>query len=495
MKPQALDQLLQGLAAEVPALPVTGVALDSRKVRPGDLFLAIQGVTGIHGLRYLDQALAQGASAIAWEPAAGVASPSAEVPVVPVPQLSHCSGEIASRFYGRPADQLFTVGITGTDGKTSTAWLVAQALERLGRPCAYFGTLGTGRLPTLVASTHTTLDPVSLQAQLAAQLKAGVRAVAMEVSSHALDQRRVAGMRFDVGVLTNITRDHLDYHGSEAAYVEAKRTLFSRYTRGVCALNRDDGWGRRWLEAFPDVLTYGLEGEVPLQGDYLIGRELQLHAEGLRVQLQGPEGSAEVNSRLLGRFNAYNLVAAAAALRVGGLRLQDIAAALSEAETVPGRIEGFRAEGRPLVVVDYAHTPAALVQVLRSVREHCTGQLTVVFGCGGDRDRGKRPLMGSAALAGADRIVITDDNPRSESPAAIIDDILAGLPEHPGDDRVVVQHDRAAAIAFAVTTSSPDDVVVLAGKGHETVQITGTTERPFSDRQQAAVLLGLEPRP
>ena len=244
------------------------------------------------------------------------------------------------------------MGITGTDGKTSTAWLAAQALERLGRPCAYFGTLGNGRLPTLAPSTHTTLDPVSLQAQLAAQGQAGIRAVAMEVSSHALDQQRVAGMRFDVAVLTNITRDHLDYHGSEAAYVEAKRSLFARYCRGVCVLNRDDAWGRRWLDAFPDVLSYGLEGDMPVSGDYLIGRELQLHAQGLRLRLQGPEGSAEVDSRLLGRFNAYNLVAAAAALRVGGLRLQDIATALSEVDTVPGRIEGFRAPGRPLVGVD-----------------------------------------------------------------------------------------------------------------------------------------------
>lgn len=492
---RALPQLLDGLVADVPAQTIAGVALDSRKVREGDLFLAVQGVNGVHGLRYLDEALARGAAAVAWEPGADTPPPVAAVPVVAIPDLARRSGEIAARFFGRPADQLFTMGITGTDGKTSTAWLAAQALERLGRPCAYFGTLGNGRLPTLAPSTHTTLDPVSLQAQLAAQGQAGIRAVAMEVSSHALDQQRVAGMRFDVAVLTNITRDHLDYHGSEAAYVEAKRSLFARYCRGVCVLNRDDAWGRRWLDAFPDVLSYGLEGDMPVSGDYLIGRELQLHAQGLRLRLQGPEGSAEVDSRLLGRFNAYNLVAAAAALRVGGLRLQDIATALSEVDTVPGRIEGFRAPGRPLVVVDYAHTPAALAQVLRALREHCSGRISVVFGCGGDRDRGKRPLMAAAAAAAADRLIITDDNPRGESPADIVADIVAGLPSPPDGDRCRIEHDRAAAIRLALDTAAPGDVVLLAGKGHETVQITGTTQRPFSDRQIAAELLGLEPRP
>ena len=494
MNPVALPELLQGLAESVPAVNVTGIALDSRRVMPGNLFLAAQGVTGRHGLAFVDDALQRGAAAVAWEPAPGVDVPSLPVPTVVIPELALRSGEIASRFFARPADQLFTVGITGTDGKTSTAWLTAQALERLGRPCAYFGTLGTGRLPTLAVTTHTTLDPVTLQSELARHAAAGIRAVAMEVSSHALDQRRVAGMRFDVAVLTNITRDHLDYHGTEAAYVDSKRALFARYCRGVAVINRDDTWGRRWLDAFPDVLTYGLEGDIPAEGDYLIGRDLALRPDGLTLRLQGPEGSATVASRLLGRFNAYNLLAAAAALRVGGLRLDDIADALAEADTVPGRIEGFRAAGQPLVVVDYAHTPAALTQVLRALREHCSGRITVVFGCGGDRDRGKRPLMGAAAAGGADRLFITDDNPRSESPAAIVDEILSGVAQGPGAPGLTVEHDRGAAIRAAVAAAGPDDVVLVAGKGHETQQIIGTTKVPFSDRAFVAELLGLEAR-
>jgi UDP-N-acetylmuramoyl-L-alanyl-D-glutamate--2,6-diaminopimelate ligase len=485
----SLPQLLDGLCTAAPEVSVTGLALDSRRVAPGDLFLAARGVGGRHGLDYLEEAIALGAAAVAWEPVAGVAAPQLDIPDVPVPQLARRIGEIAARFHGRPADGLFTVGVTGTDGKTSTAWLVAQALERLGRPCLYLGTLGGGRPDALVPGTHTTPDAVSLQARLAQARDEGLRAVAMEVSSHALDQDRVAGMRFDAAVLTNLTRDHLDYHGSEAAYAEAKSRLFRHYCRGVSVLNRDDPWGRLWAPTLPNTLLYGLDGEAAVPGRSLSGRGLELRPDGLVFQLADGERTLALRSGLLGRFNAYNLLAAAAALRVGGVPLEQIAEALAAARTVPGRMEGFRRpEGGPLVIVDYAHTPHALASVLRAAREHSRGRLTLVFGCGGDRDRGKRPLMGATARELADQVIVTDDNPRSEDPAAIVAEILGGTP-------MTVIHDRAQAIRRAIAAAGDGDVVVIAGKGHETTQTYGTEARPFSDRDLVAAELGLEPRP
>jgi UDP-N-acetylmuramoyl-L-alanyl-D-glutamate--2,6-diaminopimelate ligase len=485
----SLPALLEGLCTAAPELTVSGIAVDSRRVAPGDLFLAAQGVGGRHGLDYVEQAVALGAAAVAWEPAPGVAAPQLEIPDVPVPQLAHRVGEIASRFHGRPADGLFTVGVTGTDGKTSTAWLVAQALEQLGRPCLYLGTLGAGRLGALEAGTHTTPDAVSLQARLAQARDEGVRAVAMEVSSHALDQDRVAGMRFDAAVLTNLTRDHLDYHGSEAAYAEAKARLFERYCRGVSVLNRDDLWGRRWAGSLSNTLVYGLDGADESPGQGLLGRALVMNPDGLQLRISDGERELALRSRLLGRFNAYNLLAAAAALRVGGLSLEEIVEALAAAQTVPGRMEGFhRTDGGPLVIVDYAHTPNALASVLRAAREHGRGRLTLVFGCGGDRDRGKRPLMGATARELADTVIVTDDNPRSEDPAQIVAEILGG-------QSMTVIHDRALAIAQAIDAAADGDVVVIAGKGHETTQTYGAEVRAFSDRDLVADRLGLERRP
>lgn len=485
----SLSRLLDGLCTAAPDITVTGLALDSRRVVAGDLFLAAQGVRGRHALEYLDEAISLGAAAVAWEPAPGVSAPHLDIPNVPVPQLGRRIGEIASRFHGRPADHLYTVGVTGTDGKTSTAWLIAQALEHLGRPCLYLGTLGAGRIGALAPATHTTPDPVSLQAQLAQARDDGMRAVAMEVSSHALDQERVAGMRFDAAVLTNLTRDHLDYHGTEEAYAEAKSLLFQRFCRGVSVLNRDDAWGRRWAPTLPDTLLYGLDGERAVAGRSLSGRGLELRPDGIALRLDDGERELVLQSRLLGRFNAYNLLAAAAALRVGGVSLEAVVDALGAASTVPGRMEGFRrADGGPLVIIDYAHTPHALASVLRAAREHGAGRLSLVFGCGGDRDRGKRPLMGATARELADAVIVTDDNPRSESPQQIVSEILGG-------HAMTVIHDRADAIRQAIEHAKGTDVVVIAGKGHETTQTYGADPRAFSDRDLVADLLGLERRP
>ncbi|MDB5969571.1 MAG: UDP-N-acetylmuramoyl-L-alanyl-D-glutamate--2,6-diaminopimelate ligase [Hydrocarboniphaga sp.] len=492
-RPASLSRLFAGLGAAAPDLEVTGLALDSRRVAIGDLFLAARG-SAAHGLSHLDQAIERGAAAVAWEPAPGISAPHSAIPEFAVPRLLQNIGIVASRFYGEPSKKAFVFGVTGTDGKTSTAHLVAQAFERISRPCAYFGTIGYGRISALADASHTTPDPVSLQAWLASSVEQGCTAVSMEVSSHALDQNRVGGVEFDAVALTNVQRDHLDYHGTQERYAAAKRRLFEADDARALILNRDDGFGLQWIadldatDARARVIAYGLDGEAANTPRWVIGRELRLHGAGLSMTLDTHQGRARLEAKLLGRFNAYNLMAAAAVLLSAGVSLADTVQALAQTHTVPGRIEGFRGpKAAPLVVVDYAHTPQALEQILKALRAHAAGKLWCVFGCGGDRDRGKRPLMGAAAAAQADRLVVTDDNPRSESPEAITDEILQGIPAQI-EYRVI--HDRAAAIRAAIFEAAADDVVVIAGKGHEDYQIVGAERRSFSDRAFVAELVG-----
>ncbi|WP_052378559.1 UDP-N-acetylmuramoyl-L-alanyl-D-glutamate--2,6-diaminopimelate ligase [Polycyclovorans algicola] len=471
-----LPALLQGCADAVPDIAVPRLVSDSRELRPGDVFVALSAVRGDgHGLDYIDQAMAAGAAAVLVEPAAGRHLPG-QLPAIAIPELRCKLGEIAARFYGNPADALFTVGVTGTDGKTTTAWLIAEALERLGKPCRYIGTLGSGRLEALGHVSHTTPDPIRLQADLAATRDEGLRAVAMEVSSHALDQHRVAGMGFDVAILTNLARDHLDYHGAENDYAAAKRRLFTEHCRGVSVLNRDDRWGARWLAEGADVIAYGLGGDD--DGDVPVVRAelMRQHRDGMAFELR-PAGPAHaVNTTLMGRFNLYNLLAAACALREGGFEWADVARVLADVGPPPGRMERFTAPVAPLAVIDYAHTPNALAAALAAARDHCDGRLILVFGCGGDRDAGKRPLMGEAAAAGADQVIVTTDNPRSEDPDAIAAAIVGA------HDEFEVIHDRAEAIHTALRHAGERDLVMIAGKGHETTQVIGGVSRPFSDR-------------
>jgi UDP-N-acetylmuramoyl-L-alanyl-D-glutamate--2,6-diaminopimelate ligase len=486
---RSLQTLLAGFDVPAPDVEVSGVEADSRRIAPGDLFLACSG-RGTHGLAHLDQALERGAAAVAWEPASGWAQPQIDVPEIAVPQLAQRAGEIAARFFGRPSERMFCVGVTGTDGKTSTAYLIAQALDRLQLPCAYIGTIGSGRLGRLQDATHTTPDAVSLQKRLAVLRGDGARALAMEVSSHALDQDRIAGMHFDVAVLTNITRDHLDYHGTPEAYAAAKRRLFTRAGLAAVVLNRDDVHGRQWiagLQTRAQRIVYGLDGDAEPGCAHVIGRRLRLTPDGISFDVDTWRGHATLHSRLLGRFNAYNLMAALAVLLARDTSLDAAVAALAQSQTVPGRIEAFRGpQAAPLVVVDYAHTPDALRQILTAVRAHTPGRLICVFGCGGDRDRGKRPLMGAVAAELADDVIVTDDNPRSEDPRAIVAAILDGM--RGSQPRVV--HDRAEAIRSAVHAAGAGDVVVVAGKGHEQTQTYGSDVRAFSDRAFVAALVG-----
>lgn len=482
--------LFEGLVEQLPEpIQITGLEMDSRRVSPGCLFLACKGHDA-HGLHYARQAIEQGAVAIAWEPSdnngdcADVGELS--VPNWPVERLRSLAGEIAARYYDHPSRRLTCVGITGTDGKTSTAYLLAHALGHCGQRAAYMGTLGFGLMDAMALPTHTTPDPIAIQRWLRSLVDAGVPAMVMEVSSHALDQGRTTGVEFDAAILTNIGRDHLDYHGDLARYAAAKRRLFDLPQLQLRAFNRDDPHGAQWAQDFAGSAVYGIGGESPESGLYALADQVELTTGGLEFVLKTSQGDLPVRSGLFGRFNIYNLLATTLVLLQLGNPLPAIGKALARLGTVPGRMEGFALQDGRLAVVDYAHTPQALAHALESLRAHCQGKLVCVFGCGGDRDRGKRALMGEAAARLADAVVITDDNPRRESPDTIVEHILDGIADR---HHVQVEHDRERAIRGAVADALPGDVVLIAGKGHETEQVIGADRRPFSDRGLAAQLI------
>lgn len=487
-----LSHLLTGLAAVEPTADVyiTGLALDSREVQPGDLFLAVPGTRG-HGLAHVGEALGRGAAAVAWQPESGLQPTGrlADTPLVVVEGLAQCLGVIADRFFGHPSRAMTVVGITGTDGKTSVSQFIAHALDEPGHRCGVIGTLGYGLYGSLQPGLHTTPDAIRLQAELSTLRAQGAQAVAMEASSHALEQGRVNGTAFDVAVLTNLSWDHLDYHGTEAAYAAAKRKLFHAPGLHSAVLNLDDAFGQSLVRELLDAMTvlgYSIsQRATPAQA--VIATRIEVTPAGLDIAVGTPWGRGEVSTRLLGRFNAANLLAALAVLLQLDVPLDRALVRLGDVRTVPGRMEPFGGGHKPLVVVDYAHTPAALEHVLVALREHCRGRLWCVFGCGGDRDKGKRPMMGRAAERYADEIILTEDNPRTESPPAIVKDILAGLSDRSAAN---VVHDRSDAIALAIAQARSGDVVLVAGKGHEQVQIVGNERIPFSDRDYVRARVG-----
>jgi UDP-N-acetylmuramoyl-L-alanyl-D-glutamate--2,6-diaminopimelate ligase len=486
-----LDALLAGLATDVPAgIRVRGIGADSRRVQPGDLFLACAGRRE-HGARYAADAVRAGAAAVAWEPAPGVARPDVEAVVVAVPGLARLLGTIADRFFGAPSAALPVAGVTGTNGKTSCTYLVAQAAEALGAKCALLGTLGTGFVGALEPAELTTPDAVAVHGTLARLRAAGARAAAMEVSSHALDQGRVDAVRFDVAVLTNLSRDHLDYHGDMAAYGDAKARLFVEHGPRAAVLNCGDALGRALVGRMPahtELVLVAPQDPVPGRARWLAAAAVESSDAGLRIDVRGSLGACELRSPLLGAFNADNLLAALGVLVAWGHPLADAASALAAARPPPGRMERFGGGARaPLVVVDYAHTPDALAKALAAVRAHCAGALWCVFGCGGERDAGKRPLMGAVVEEHAEHVVVTNDNPRREDPARIVADILSGMR---APERALVELDRRAAIERAVRAARPGDAVLVAGKGHEDYQTVGAQRIPYSDRAVAAGLVG-----
>jgi UDP-N-acetylmuramoyl-L-alanyl-D-glutamate--2,6-diaminopimelate ligase len=487
-----LAELTAGMLAAPAGLAVSDVTADSRAVTPGALFLACRGRTH-HGMRFAAEALRRGARAVLYEPdGMDAESLPQSAPGVFVAGLAHLSehvGVIADRFFGAPTAALTVAGITGTNGKTTCAWLLAQALEATGRPAAYMGTLGFGRQPLLTPTVHTTPDAVSVQRQLAALRALGAECVSMEVSSHALDQGRVNGVRFNTAAFTNLTRDHLDYHGTMDAYGAAKARLFRFAGLAHRVINIDDPFGAALADesssAQLTVTTRTAQNGVrPQAAQFVRAVRVTPESTGLTIAVESSWGKAELAVRLMGEFNVDNSLTVLAVLLAWGVPLAPAVRALSRCRAASGRMEMFGGRGlTPLAIVDYAHTPDALEKALQAARLHCRGQLRVVFGCGGDRDAGKRPLMGRIAAELADDLIVTDDNPRTEDPSSIVAGILAGVARH---TPLVVEHDRALAIRLALARSVPDDVVLIAGKGHEDYQILGSERRPFRD--QAVVM-------
>jgi UDP-N-acetylmuramoyl-L-alanyl-D-glutamate--2,6-diaminopimelate ligase len=485
ISPRSLTALTDGMV-EVPAdVTVSDLTLDSRAVTAGSLFLACRGRTS-HGLTFAPEAIARGARAVLYEREDAPAAPpsSATTFVAPVSGLTQHVSLIADRFFGSPSQSLTVAGITGTNGKTTCAWLLAQALTACRRPAAYIGTLGFGVPPRVTATVHTTSDPVTVQRQLAQLRDSGAECVCMEVSSHALDQARVSAVRFSAAVFTNLTRDHLDYHGTMAAYGAAKARLFAWPDLRQRVINVDDPFGARLAAAAsgaPLIVTArNAASTVPAGARYVRARRVRPDPGGLVIEVDSSWGAAELPVRLVGEFNADNALTVLAVLLAWEIPLKEAVRALSKSRAASGRMEMFGGRGRtPLAIVDYAHTPDALANALNAARLHCRGALRVVFGCGGDRDAGKRPLMGRIAAEFADDVILTDDNPRNEDPARIIAEILAGVGSATPH---VVEHDRALAIRLALERSGAEDVVLIAGKGHEGYQIKGGERRAFQDQ-------------
>ncbi len=470
------EDLLVQASGDASEMKITTVTSDSREVTPGTLFVAIEG-TQYDGHAYIREAIEAGASAVLVTKDAETALPQIKVTDSRL-ALAHAGALWA----GDPGKSLGITAVTGTNGKTTTAWLIAQALNAAGVACGYMGTIGYGMPGALNAASHTTPDPVKLQLGLASLLELGCRACAIEASSHAIDQQRTAALPFQSAVFTNLTRDHLDYHGTVEAYLDAKARLFEELDpAGLSIINIDDPAGREIMQrASSRILTYGTDTAADIRVDIISDRA------GLRLRLDGHDA----RFRLSGAFNAYNLAAAYGALESYGLSGAERIDALAQAESAPGRFEILPIRKDRVAVVDYAHTPDALRNVLGAARGilPAGANLWCVFGCGGERDRGKRPLMGQIAEEMADRVVVTSDNPRTEDPQEILDQIRKGVKQ---PDRIQWVVDRGEAVNRAVQAAGVGDVVVVAGKGPEPYQIVGTEYRPYSDMEQIRQAAGV----
>ncbi len=484
----------------IEALGIKRLANDSRVVRPGDTFVAYPGAAH-DGRDYIPQAIANGASNVLWERGGFEWSPRWRVPNLGVRELRRHAGEVANRVYGHPSARLQVIGVTGTNGKTTCSHWIAQALARAGRRCAVVGTLGYGLRAPFASIVNTTPDALWLHAQLAEFTRRGAQAVAMEVSSIGLDQDRVAGVEFDIALFTNLTRDHIEYHRTMRRYREAKAKLFAWETLKHAVVNLDDDFGlelaRRIRRPGLKVIGYGFGVARGTRAAPVTGANLVTGARGISFDVRTPWGSARVASPVLGRHNAYNLLGTLAVLLASGVPLKKAVSALAAVKPVPGRLQPLGGGAKPLVIVDYAHTPDALKQVLTTLREllvsnpslvtRHSSRLICVFGCGGDRDWGKRPLMGKVAAKLADRVVVTSDNPRGENPQEIISDIMSGV--RGAADAIVIEADRRTAILRTVAEARRGDVILLAGKGHEDYQEIRGVRRPFSDATVAGEAL------
>jgi UDP-N-acetylmuramoyl-L-alanyl-D-glutamate--2,6-diaminopimelate ligase len=495
VKKQSLTWLLQDWVAQTVELQecmLSDISMDSRRVTAGCLFLALAKQRQERE-RHLHQALDKGAFAVLIDDqnpltaAEQALLDEAVVAAYPVKNLAQQAGFIAARFYEQPSEHMTVIAITGTNGKTSVSQFIAQALESLGQPCGVIGTMGAGRISDLELTGITTPDPVTMQRLLAGFEMEGCRYVALEASSHALVQGRLNSVDVNLAVLTNLSRDHLDYHETMADYAAAKQRLFEMSSVSQAVLNIDD--------AFSEQIKHILGADIRCV-DYSSHSKADISAADITCQRGGVTfdltlaGETQtVTLPLMGRFNVDNLLATVAVLHSIGFDNKKAIKALGHCHAVSGRMEAHGIEGQPCIVIDYAHTPDALEQALTTLRSHLpeSGKLWCVFGCGGDRDKGKRPLMGKIAETGADEVIITDDNPRSEDHAQIVADILAGCSS---PDTIRVELDRKAAISYAASHASPTDIVLVAGKGHEAYQEIDHIKYPFSDALVVGEALG-----
>jgi UDP-N-acetylmuramoyl-L-alanyl-D-glutamate--2,6-diaminopimelate ligase len=464
-------------------LEIKGISADSRSVAAGTLFVAIKGQR-MNGHDFVDQAIARGASALVLEDRRDAALPTAVVDDSTV-----AVALLAKKFYSDPASKLVLVGITGTNGKTSVSFLLQSILSKAIGKTGIIGTIGVGSADSLAAATHTTPASVDLYRIISDFRSKGCKGIVMEVSSHAAVQRRITGLEFDVGVFTNISRDHLDYHGTFESYIAAKEIFVDSLTLparskgpGTLVYNIDDGRIREIAGRFRGAtVSFGFDESAAVKGE-----GLSADLNGTRFRLSCGGERAQIELKLLGSFSAYNAIAAAAAARALDIDLPDIQRGLEDVHQVPGRFQVVSAVGAPKIIVDYAHTPDALERLLTFCRDLGPARITTVFGCGGDRDRGKRPIMGRIASRISDEIYVTDDNPRTEDPGRIIEEILAGM-----EGEAHVERDRRTAIRKAVSGAKAGEIVVIAGKGHETSQIVGPESIPFDDVEEAREALKL----
>ncbi len=487
-----LGDLLPVTAAEVAAINVTGIELDSRKVVAGDVFLAYPGAES-DGRNFIAQAVAAGAVAVLAEADEHLPALSKRgaVPIIAVSELAKKVSAIADNFYDHPSARLPVLAVTGTNGKTSCTQLALQILNRLGKHGAVIGTLGTGVDGCLDETSNTTPDAITIQSLLAQWHEEKVDLVAMEASSHGLEQHRLMAVAVELALFTNLSRDHLDYHGTMQAYADAKAILFRQRGLKTAVLNADDPFSEQLVaqvEASVKLIRYSLEPQglkkrAGITAEVWV-ENIAYHSEGVSALLHTPWGHAELNSPLLGQFNLGNLVAVIASLAAMDYPFSDLVAVVPQLSTVTGRMQRVPSDESLMVVVDYAHTPDALEKALLAMRLHCAGKIWCVFGCGGDRDQGKRPLMGEVAQRFSDHVIVTSDNPRNEPAGDIINEILGGV-----DRPTLIEEDRAIAIAFAISKAAEGDGVLIAGKGHEEYQLVGNQSFPFSDIAQARLAL------
>lgn len=481
MKP--LKQLLRSFVDKLPDISISGLAIDSRKVRPGDCFIAYPGVM-TDGRHYIPEAVKRGAAVVVLEKE-GADAFACEVPTVPIEGLAEKVGFIADRFFLSPSIELSLSAFTGTNGKTSSSHFLAQGYELLGIKAGVLGTLGNGRYGHLTPSPLTTLDPIELQRLLSELKRKRVLHIAMEASSHALDQGRINGVAIKTAYFSNLSHDHLDYHGTLENYGAAKMRLFDFPTLQHIVINRDD----RFSEAISahvgnrvPITTYSMQ---PKSGaDYTVESYRQL-PDGIEFKLKTPRGVLAGTTPLMGAFNLYNIFPIVIELENLGIPEDAIRGVLEKLHPVTGRMQRFQKVNSPTVIVDYAHTPDALENALKALRAHANAKLWCVFGCGGDRDKAKRPLMGAISERYADRVVVCDDNPRGEASEAIIQDITASIKS---ETKLHIEPKRAKAISYAIDHAEPSDLILVAGKGHEDYQIYGENREHFSDIEYVSKL-------